>query len=170
MGMFDWLSGTKRPDDDVAPRSPHEVYQALLAVNRPTAPFVVRPGHQEGVDLVAEWKIVDASWYAIFSKAGLKRVFTVLIRLDPSRNEVRAVDQEWSVSWNVGVPTLSLAAESFRGQKKEFSFGTGYAFTEYGRYGEVYRYTFSTSELKPPLQEAATNAGWTWRGVAFSKL
>ncbi len=170
MGMFDWLTGTKRPADGVPARSPHEIYQALLAVNRPTAPFVVRPAGQEGVDLVAEWKIVDASWYAIFSKAGLKKVFRVLIRLDPSRNEIRAVDEEWSVSWNFGVPTLSLSAEYFRGQKNEVSFGTGYAFTEHGQYGQVYHYKFSTRELKPPLQEAATNAGWTWRGVTFSKL
>ncbi|QGK68898.1 hypothetical protein GIY23_04495 [Allosaccharopolyspora coralli] len=170
MGMFDWLTGTKRPADGVPPRSPHEVYQALLAVNRPTAPYVVRPAHQEGVDLVAEWKIVDASWYAIFSKAGLKKVFRVLMRFDPAKNEVRSIDQEWSVSWNVGVPTLSLTAEFSRGQSNKVSFGTGYAFTEEGQYGEVYSYKFSSSELKTPLKEAVTSAGWTWRGLAFGKL
>jgi len=170
MGLFDWLTGTKRPQAGVAPKSAAEVRAALLAVNRPTAPFTVRDGAPEQVDLVAEWRIVDAKWYEIFAKAGLTKVFKVLMRLDPAKHEVRAVDQEWSVEWRAGVPNLTLAAEAFRGQKAEIEFGTAYAFTEKGEFGQVYNYKFSTRELKPPLQDAVTAAGWTWRGVAFAKL
>ena len=65
---------------------------------------------------------------------------------------------------------LSLAAKAFRGQTKEFSFGTAFAFTEQGSFGEVYRYKFSTAEIKTPLQDAVTKAGWAWRGVSFGKL
>lgn len=78
MGLLDWLTGTKRPAEGVAPKPSEEVYSALLAVNRPTAPFVVRDGQPEGVDLVAEWRIVDASWYEVFAKAGLTKAFQVL--------------------------------------------------------------------------------------------
>jgi hypothetical protein len=170
MTLLDWLTGTKRPAAGVPPRTAAEVRTALLAVNRPTAPFIVRDGAPESVDLVAEWRIVDAKWYVIFAKAGLKRVFKILIKLDAQAREVRALDQEWSVEWRAGVPTLSLAAEAFRGQRKEFSFGTAFAFTEKGPYGEVYRYRFSTTEIKTPLQDATTKAGWVWRGVSFGKL
>jgi hypothetical protein len=170
MGIFDWLSGTKRPKAGVAPQSAAAVRTGLLAVNRPTAPFVVRDGRAENVDLVAEWRIVDASWFDIFGKAGLTKVFKILMRLDPDRQEVRAVDQEWSVEWRAGIPRLTLSAEAFRGQKSEISFGTEYALIETTGAGQVYRYRFSTGELKPPLQEAVTNAGWTWRGVSFGKL
>ena len=45
-----------------------------------------------------------------------------------------------------------------------------YAFTEDGGYGQVYRYKFATAEIKTPLQQAVTDSGWTWRGVAFGKL
>ena len=170
MWLLDMFTGTKRPAAGVVPKSPDEVRSALLAVNRPTAPFVVREGGPEQVDLVAEWRIVDASWYEIFAKAGIKKVFKVLMRLDRATNEVRAVDQEWSVEWRAGVPSLNLAAEAFRGQKTEVSVGLAYAFTETGAYGEVYRYRFATGEIKSPLQKAVTDAGWTWRGVAFGKL
>lgn len=170
MGLFDFLSGTKRPAAGVVPKSPAEVRAALLAVNRSTAPFDVRDGSPEKVDVVAEWRVVDASWHEIFAKAGLKKTFKILMRFDPDKREVRAVDQEWSVEWRVGVPSLSLAAEVFRGQKSEISFGSAFAFTENGAPGEVYRYKFSTSELKTPLQNAVTAAGWTWRGVSFGKL
>ena len=170
MGLFDFITGTKRPAAGVAAKSPAEVRAALLAVNRPTAPFVVRDGAPEKVDIVAEWRIVDASWHEIFAKAGLKKTFKILMRLDPDKREVRVVDQEWSVEWRAGIPSLSLAAEAFRGQKSEISFGSAYAFTESGAPGEVYRYKFATGELKTPLQNAVTAAGWTWRGVPFGKL
>ena len=84
---------------------------------------------------------------------------------------VRAVDQEWQVEWRAGIPDLSLAASAFRGQKVEMSFGTAYAFREEDlRYGKVYDYRFNTKELKAPPIEAAQQAGWGWKGVAFGKL
>lgn len=170
MGLLDWLTGTKRPAAGVAAKPAAEVRAALLAIARPSAPFVVRDGAAEQVDLVAEWRIVDAAWTEIFAKAGLTKVFKVLMRFDAATHEVRAVDQEWSVEWRAGVPTLALAAAAFRGQKAEISFGSAYAFTEDGGTGQVYRYKFATAEIKGPLQKAVTEAGWTWRGVAFAKL
>ena len=171
MGLFDWLTGTKSAPAGVAKQSAPELRRRLLAVNRETAPFVVRDGAPEGVDLVAEWKIVDARWYEIFAKAGLERSFKVLMKFDEPKGEVRAVDQEWSVEWRAGVPSLSLAASAFRGQSAEISFGTAYAFREEdATFGKVYDYRFNTRELKAPLIEAAQGAGWGWRGVAFGKL
>jgi hypothetical protein len=170
VGLFDWLTGRKAPAAGVAPKSAAEVRAALLAANRPTAPYAVRAGGPEGVDLVAEWKIVDASWYEIFAKAHLEKSFKVLMKLDAARHEVRAVDQEWTVQWRAGIPTLALSAEAFRGTKTSVQFGTAYAFTEELRPGQVYRYRFSTGELKTPLQEAVLASGWTWRPVSFGKL
>ena len=170
MKLFDWLTGTRRPAAGVPAKTSAQVRTDLLAVNRPKAPFIVRDGAPENVDLVAEWRIVDATWYEIFAKAGLTKVFKILIKLDEQAREVRAVDQEWSVEWRAGVPTLSLAAKAFRGQTKEFSFGTAFAFTQQGSFGEVYRYKFSTAEIKTPLQDAVIKAGWVWRGVSFGKL
>src|ERR687897_845762 len=99
MRLFDFLSSTKRPRDGIAVCSPDEVRERILAVNRETAPFQITDGASEGVDLIAEWKIVDAQWYEIFAKAGLKRVFRISLRLDPARQVVRAQDREWQVAW-----------------------------------------------------------------------
>ena len=44
MGFLDFLSSTKKPAAGVAPASPEKVKQALLAVNRPTAPALPRRG------------------------------------------------------------------------------------------------------------------------------
>jgi hypothetical protein len=170
MGLFDWLAGNKPAPAGVKRQSVAKLREALMAVNRKTAPFIVRSGKKEDVDLVAEWRIVDAKWYEIFAKAGIKRVFKVLMKFDEDKGEVRAVDQEWDVEWEAGVPTLALKAEAFRGRKWEKSFESVHAFREDGSWGEIYSYRFDTSEIKGPLIEAAHKAGWGWRGVAFSKL
>lgn len=171
MGLFDWITGTKAAPAGVARQPVATLRAAMLASNRETAPFIIRDGAPETVDLVAEWKIVDARWYEIFAKAGLTKVFKVLMKFDEANGEVRAVDQEWSVEWRAGIPALSLAASAFRGQKTEISFGTAYAFRENDlSFGKVYDYKFSTGEIKDPLVAITQQHGWGWRGVAFGKL
>jgi hypothetical protein len=170
MGLLDWLTGTKRPEAGVATCSAQEVRERILAINRPTAPFRIIDGADESVDLIAEWRIVDAQWYEIFAKAGLEKTFRVFMKLDAGSHEVRAKDHEYTLSWSAGVPTMHASMEKFSGQKTSFQFGTAYAFTEELRPGEVYRYRFASSELKDPIKEAVTACGWTWKGVAFGGL
>ena len=165
MGFLDFLTSTKRPAAGVATAPPEKVKQALLAVNRPTAPFRVLDGAADGVDLVAEWRVVDAKWHNIFEKAGYKKTFRILMKLDPVKHEVRALDKEFEVEWSAGVPRISASVSGFRGQKQEISFGAGYAYTEEAGPGQVYKYRFNTAELKKPLQDAATSNGWAYKGV-----
>jgi len=164
-----------QPADPPAPaqgRDPglEQVTSRLLALNRPTAPYRIVDGQSEGVDLIAEWKIVDAQWYEVFAKANLTKVFRICMKLDPQKRQVRAVDREYTLEWKAGVPSLSLAASTFRGQQTSISFGSGYAFTETLAPGQVYQYKFNTNELKKPIQEAVAASGWSYKGVAFGKL
>jgi hypothetical protein len=170
VGILDFLTSTKRPPAGTAVRSPQEVTSALLGLNRPTAPYRLVDGKSEKVDLIAEWRIVDAKWYEIFAKAGLSKVFRIYLKLDPAQHEVRASDREYTLEWSVGVPKLSLAVSGFKGQKQEIEFGKAYAFTETLAPGQVYNYRFNTKELKEPIQTAVTGCGWTYRGIAFGKL
>ena len=146
------------------------VYDRIMALNRPTAPYQIIDGRAKGVDLIAEWKIVDARWYEIFAKANLTKVFRIYMKFDSSKREVRAMDEELNVSWRAGVPSFSAEASFFKGQKTSISFGTGYAFTENLAPGQVYKYKFNTNELKKPIQDAIAASGWTYKGVAFGKL
>jgi len=168
--MLDFLSSTKRPAAGTPVLPPEEVRRRLLALNRPTAPFQLGDGAAEKADLIAEWKIVDAQWYEIFAKAGLSKVFKIYLKLDPKTHEVRAMDREYSVAWSAGIPSLSVEVSAFRGQKTSVEFGAAYAYTETLEPGQVYKYRFSTGEIKKPLQEAVTACGWTYKGVAFGKL
>jgi len=166
MGLFDKLKGVKEPEEGtpVLPRS--ELAERLMAVNEDRVPFTVAAGKggEEG-DLVAEWKIVDATWYEIFAKAGLEKSHRILLVLDEKENEVRALEQSMDVEWSAGVPNLSFSAEKFQGRTLgSKSFGTAYAFKGVNPldFGEVYKYRFDVSEMKEPLTEVVTGAGWTF--------
>lgn len=170
MGLLDFFTSTKRPAASTAVLPADEVRKRLLNVNRPTAPYHLIDGASEGVDVIAEWKIVDASWHVIFAKAGLTKSFKIYMKLHPEKHEVRAVDRGYTVSWSAGVPTLALAVSAFRGQEQSIEFGRAYAFTETISPTQVYNYHFDTRELKKPIQEVVTSCGWTYKGVAFGKL
>jgi len=170
VGLFDALTSTKRPPAGTPVLPAEEVRKRLLGLNRPTAPWQIVDGASEGVDAIAEWKIVDSSWYEIFGKAGLSKVFKIYLKLDPGTHEVRASDREYSVSWSAGLPTIKLAVSAFRGQSQSIEFGKAWAFTETLAPGQVYNYRFDTGEIKKPIQEAVTGCGWTYKGVAFGKL
>lgn len=165
MGIFG-----KKSAPNVPALQSQEVLSRLLALNRPTAPYHIVDGRSESVDLIAEWKIVDATWYEIFAKANLTKVFRIYLKLDPEKHELRAQDHEYKVEWRAGVPNLSLAVSSFRGQMTSVEFGAAYAFTEELAPGQVYKYHFNTNELKKPIQEVVAASGWTYKGVAFGKL
>ena len=167
MGLFGF---GKKSDKNAPVLSADEVRQRLLTLNRETAPYQIIDGASQNVDLIAEWKIVDARWYEIFAKANLTKVFRIYMKFDSSKREVRAMDEELNVSWRAGVPSFSAEASFFKGQKTSISFGTGYAFTENLAPGQVYKYKFNTNELKKPIQDAIAASGWTYKGVAFGKL
>ena len=168
--MFDFLTSTKRPAPGTPVLPAQQVVERLRALNRPTAPWGVVDGRAEGVDLIAEWKIVDARWYEVFAKAGLSKVFRIYLKLDEAAKQVRAQDRAYEVSWRAGIPTLSIEASAFRGQMTSREFGASYGFTEDLTIGQQYRYRFHTGEIKKPVQDAVTACGWTYKGVVFGKL
>ena len=170
MSIFDFFTGTKRPASGVTVLSRGQLVRNILALNRPTAPWHIVDGKSEGVDLIAEWRIVDAQWYEIFAKAGLSKVFRIYLKLDEAEKTVRAQDREYEIAWSAGVPKMSLSVKSFKGQSQSVEFGQAYGFTETGTLGEIYNYKFNTGEIKKPLQEAVTAGGWVYKGVAFAGL
>jgi hypothetical protein len=165
MGLFG-----RKPDKNVTVLSTNEVKQHLLALNRASAPYQIVDGASEKVDLIAEWKIVDAKWYEAFSKADLTKVFRIFMKFDESKHEVRGKDEEYTLEWKAGVPSLSMSVTKFQGQMTSVEFGAVYAFTEQLASGEVYKYRFNTNEIKKPIQEAVAACGWSYKGVAFGKL
>src|SRR5689334_507891 len=125
MGLFGF---GKKPDKNAPVLSKEAVRQRLLALNRETAPYHIIDGSSENVDLIAEWKIVDAQWYEIFAEANLTKVFRIYLKFDEAKHQVRAKDEEYTVEWKAGVPSLSMSVSKFQGQTTSIEFGAAYAF------------------------------------------
>jgi hypothetical protein len=167
MGIFDFLRGIKRPEDGVAAIPSVELEQRLLEINNDQVPFTVQPGEES--DIEAQWKIVDASWYEIFAKAGLKKSHRIYLKLDEGKHEVKALEEAWEVDWRAGVPSFSLSMQKQQGRTLgSKSFGTGYAFTGVNPldFGQAYKYRFDVSEMKDPIIDTILNSGWTYVPVA----
>jgi hypothetical protein len=165
MGLLDKLKGTRPGKPGVDPVAVDELRTTLLGLNRDTAPWQVRDGADEGCDLVAEWRIVDAQWYGVFLEHGLNSMFRVKLKFDEADHEVRNVDEQATVTWTGGIPSVSKSWS--RGQINEIQSGRAVGFTEQGQLGEVYNYKFRSSEIKDPLRDAVTDHGWGWKAVSF---
>lgn len=168
MGFLDKLRGVKRPEENVTAVSRAELEQRLLGLNHEQVPFVVGPGPGDAGDLQAEWRIVDASWYEIFAKAGLEKSHKIHLGIDDGKHEVRALEEAWEVEWRAGVPNMRLSMQKQQGRTLgSKSFGRGYAFKGVNplSFGEVYDYRFDVSEMKDPIVDTITNAGWSYMPV-----
>ncbi|MBH1935830.1 hypothetical protein I5Q34_16400 [Streptomyces sp. AV19] len=168
MGLFDKLTGTKYPGNGVAPRPAEEVRAALLGLNGPDVPYVVRNGiPSEGADLVAEWRIREPAWHAFFARVRLSRTVKTRMRLVPANHEVRALDEQQEVTWVGDTPRLVPSREYARGQVTTVSRDWTIERGADGRLRMTEESRFDTGEMKNPLRDAVLGAGWTWRGAVF---
>lgn len=167
MGILDTLRGIKRPDSGLSAVPRNVLAERLLALNNAQIPFSVGPGEESDVE--AFWKIVDADWYEIFAKSGLKKSHRIYLKLDEDKREVRALEEAWEVEWRAGVPSLSLSIQKQQGRTLfSKSAGTAYAFTGVNPldFGQAYQYRFDVSEMKDPLINTITSSGWSYVPVA----
>jgi hypothetical protein len=163
MGFLDALKGIKRPKSDVAPVLRTELMKKIMALGGEKVPFKIESSDE--TDIIVELKVVDAQWYEIFAKAGLSKTYKIYLLLDDAMGEVRALERIGEVSWKAGVPKISYEKSNFQGRTiahKEF--GTAYAFKEPKptSFGKVYEYSLDVNDVKKPLIDVITSAGWSY--------
>ncbi|MGW1549758.1 hypothetical protein [Streptomyces sp. NPDC002346] len=106
MGLFDKLTGIRRPSSGVAPRSAEEVQAALLAINGPDVPYRVRNATPKvGVGLVVEWRILEPALRTFFVGTRLDRTLKTRMRLVPEKHEVRTFDVRTTRGWTTRSPS-----------------------------------------------------------------
>jgi len=149
-----------------------ELIAMLLESNRETAPFKIYDGSDEGVDLIAEWRIVDAEWQTIFAKAGKKKVFKIKMKLNDKKKQFRTKDEEYTVDWRNGIASMSLSKSKFKGKKMAIGKGKKkkVLFTETTEDNVIYEYSFNTEEMRNHIKEVVANSGWKYKEVIFKKL
>lgn len=159
MGLFDRFSATRQPAPDVVAVSSQELWQRLMRLNDPRAPWHVRGGAPEGVDLVAEWKSEDPVWRPIFDEINLNETFQIHMRFDHEKSELRAKDKmlEWRQS----------SDDPLRRVRADVS-GDLHVTASVTVNG--HHYEFDTDYMKNPIRDTVTSSGWTYRARVFRKL
>lgn len=165
-GIRDKVTGTKYPDSGVTPLPVMELRDALLAINGPDVPFVVRHAHSaDKADLVAEWQVREPVYGSSSSPKHVERKLKIRMRFVPLKREVLSVDEQWTVTWAGNPGVWAESREYSRGQVLEVSWRGGYERGPDGRRHKVETFRYDTRDMKNPLRDAVLGAGWTWRGV-----
>jgi hypothetical protein len=164
-------AGTAPAKPGVAPLSAGEVAQRLESVNELDVPFQIERGAQPN-EFFATWRYADAKWIDLHRARGMKRTLRIRMVLDETTRTVRATDYVASFDWSAGLGGANL----------EWKTGFGIVFFQYEHQRVFglqlddqdrfkpelsYAYTFNLQEMKSPLIEAVTRAGWNWRPTVW---
>lgn len=171
LGFFQYLGGKKT---DPRATDKQTLQQAILKLNNPAKPYRIVPS--EISDLMAEWKIVDATWYGVFNKSRLKKAYRALLLLDEARHSVRCFETFGTISWTAGAngltPTVRYSKSSFSGRilfQKSYGVGYGIKDPKSLEAGKVYEYRFDIDEIRAPIIDTVKASGWEWVPVTAKR-
>ena len=144
-----------------------ELATRLGAINTLDVPFRIERGDRSD-EFFATWRYADAKWVDHARAHGLRRTFRIRLVLDESAHTVRATDYAAEFDWSAG---RDGARAEWRAMTGIVFFQTerqrvlGLQLDEQGRLKPElsYTYKFNLSEMKSPLIEVVTRAGWNWR-------
>jgi len=162
LGYFEYLGGKKK--FNIPHMSKAELKEKLLALNSPELPYQIRPGKE--TDLFIEWKIVDATWYALFSRERLSKTYCAHLLLDEPRKAARYCEETGSVRWLAGAdgtlkPRVHFEKSFFRGRILfQKSWEVQYGIKEDGTLGKVYEYKFDVNRVRDPIIKTIEESGW----------
>ncbi|MBX3745733.1 MAG: hypothetical protein KF833_10535 [Verrucomicrobiae bacterium] len=146
--------------------------ERLLAINHGETPVTVRTA-DDGRAIEITWRYADARWLDLMRVHRVRRTHKLVLLPDESSRTVR-VREFWSAfDASAGLDGLRLHWEAATGMQF-FQFEHRRVFGAQldadGRpTGELSAaYTFNLQELKGPVADVVTAAGWTWQPVLWN--
>lgn len=144
--------------------SEDELRKEILTINYHDLPVTVKEKRKA---LVVTWKYLDAKWWEIMSKQGVKQAFSVTLRFDDRHKRVTMLDTASSVTWGVGVGDAHVGFTLFRGIYLQYEIGKAWGVRENFTVGKIYNYTFDSREIHNPLMNTILRSGWDVRFGLF---
>ncbi|MEV7126526.1 hypothetical protein [Streptomyces sp. NPDC093260] len=170
MGIFDRLTGTRYPAEGVPSASRDEVRTALLALNGPGVPYVVRYSAGEQCDLVAEWRLREPAWGHTFLRSEISHAVRIRMRFDRDEDEVRALEEQWELTRVGSPPRLQVTSKYSRGPSRTVSRRGSLGRDVDGRLRVTETFRYDSAALRDASCATVLENGWTWRGVIFGRL
>ncbi len=144
-----------------APAGAREFARRVREVTEGT-PYTVQET-DAGFDVTLD--IVDATWFGLFNKASLTRVYVHHVAV-PEAGVYSVTDESRTVEWVAGVPSAGRA-ERVHGRVKELGAQKVWAFDEHGRFGVQADYRFGSEEGRDLISGVARELGFrSRRGAA----
>jgi hypothetical protein len=164
-------AGSSPAHRNVRPVSAPELATQIEAINALDIPFRIERSAREN-EFIATWRYGDAKWIDLARAHGMRRIHRIKLSLDESEHTVRATDFSAQYNWSGGVDGANIEWKASTGItffQYEHRRVFGLQIDEHGRFKPElsYSYTFNLQEMKAPLIEAVTRAGWNWRPVAW---
>lgn len=164
-------AGTHPAKPGVVPVKSAELLARLEGLNPLDVPIQIQRG-PESNELFATWRSADTKWIDQARAHGMKHTHRIRMLLDERRGTVHATDYLARLDWSAGHGGANLEWRTGLGivffqQKHQRLFGL--QLDDQGRFRpEVsYAYTFNLQEMKSPLVDAVTRAGWNWRPTVW---
>jgi hypothetical protein len=164
-------AGTYRPQTLAPQASMKELGARLESINALDVPFRVEHGTEPN-EFFATWRYAEAKWVDLARARGIKRMFRIRLFLDERTSTVRTTDYVTHFDGSAGRGGLGFEWHSSLGIvffQSEHARVLGLQLDEQGRFKPElsYSYTFNLNEMKSPLLEVVTRAGWTWRPTVW---
>ncbi len=151
-----------------APVDRRELESRLLALNGLDVPWRVERGQGEG-ELCVTWRYAEARWLDLARANGVRRDLRVALWLNERRRTVYAIDYAASLEGSIGRSGAQVAFKRMVGvqffhleRARTFGIQLDQAGRPTGALSHGYR--FDVREMKGPLVQIVTQAGWQWRG------
>jgi hypothetical protein len=149
-------------------QSETQLRQRLLQLDRQGLPFTVRPGDTPQ-ELIVEWRHADATWLDLMRLRRVNRVLRYRLRLDEERAQVRVREFQAAFDASAGLGGADLAYRASWGIsffQRQTETGLGLQIRDGKPTGELaHAWRFDIDEMRLPLVEVITGAGWEWRQV-----
>jgi hypothetical protein len=157
---------------DAQPASAIELRQRLLALDSINLPLRVAE-EDEARRLVATWRFADARWLDLARARRLRYVARVVMELDPDDSVVRVTEQTTRFDASAGVGGASLEWHTQRGVtffqvERGRVFGLQFDASGRPQRSPTYEWRFDSREMKAPLIDIVTRAGWHWRTTPWA--
>ncbi len=161
-----WVGRTP-PASHASTVSAEELAARLEAINSLDAPFHIERGERPG-EFFAEWRYADARWLDHAGAHSLRRTFRIRMLLDEATHSVRTSDYVAEFDGSAGRDGVRLEWRAMTGiifQQVERRRVAGPQVDAHGRPtpNASYSFEFNLGDMKSPLIEAVTSAGWSWR-------
>ena len=137
-----------------------ELRTMIKEINRFNVPVAVQ---ERGNTLVVTWRYIDAEWWEILARAGLKKIYELHIKFNEVKKEATLIDVHKSVSWRAGPSQVRVYGGFFRGLNFAYEIGKRWGIKENFELGSIYDYQFSPQEIKNPVMNSILRNGWAVR-------